>query len=188
MDVMRSGIGLRGLAQRDPLVEFKREAYVAFEQLKEALEHHIVDLLFRAPVPIQVQEPPKEALPKNLRTNADKIAEASGQAKDLGAAPARPKSLPAPTNGRARAGNGNGAQASNGGTGQGRGGQPRPAGARQPARSGQGVRGQHGGPRPAPGQTAAATAPQPVGAGAKIGRNDPCYCGSGKKYKMCHGR
>jgi hypothetical protein len=25
-------------------------------------------------------------------------------------------------------------------------------------------------------------------AGGKIGRNDPCYCGSGKKYKMCHGR
>jgi preprotein translocase subunit SecA len=28
----------------------------------------------------------------------------------------------------------------------------------------------------------------PVRAGRKIGRNDPCYCGSGKKYKFCHGR
>jgi preprotein translocase subunit SecA len=32
-----------------------------------------------------------------------------------------------------------------------------------------------------------AAAPQPVRAGPKIGRNDPCWCGSGKKYKRCHG-
>jgi len=30
-------------------------------------------------------------------------------------------------------------------------------------------------------------APKPVRAGAKVGRNDPCPCGSGKKYKKCHG-
>jgi preprotein translocase subunit SecA len=30
--------------------------------------------------------------------------------------------------------------------------------------------------------------PQPVHVGPKIGRNDPCPCGSGKKYKQCHGR
>jgi preprotein translocase subunit SecA len=40
-----------------------------------------------------------------------------------------------------------------------------------------------------PGQAAS---PVPVGAGGvgkqKIGRNDPCWCGSGKKYKQCHGR
>jgi preprotein translocase subunit SecA len=29
--------------------------------------------------------------------------------------------------------------------------------------------------------------PEPVRAGPKIGRNDPCWCGSGKKYKRCHG-
>jgi preprotein translocase subunit SecA len=34
---------------------------------------------------------------------------------------------------------------------------------------------------------AAAEAPKPVRAGAKVGRNDPCPCGSGKKYKKCHG-
>jgi preprotein translocase subunit SecA len=201
MDVMRSGIGLRGLAQRDPLVEFKREAFVAFDQLKEAIQHQIVDLLFRAPVPIQVQEPPKEALPKNLRTNADKIAEASGQAKDLGAAPARPKALPAPANGRAQrtqGGNGKGLPVTNGRTGQGGGGAnvaaaARAAGgqSRQLAHGAHGAKGQGGGqPRPAPRPMPAASGARPagVGAGAKLGRNDPCYCGSGKKYKMCHGR
>ncbi|MGC0777789.1 MAG: SEC-C metal-binding domain-containing protein, partial [Candidatus Acidiferrum sp.] len=32
-----------------------------------------------------------------------------------------------------------------------------------------------------------AEAPKPVRAGAKVGRNEPCPCGSGKKYKKCHG-
>jgi preprotein translocase subunit SecA len=34
---------------------------------------------------------------------------------------------------------------------------------------------------------AQAEAPKPVKVGAKVGRNDPCPCGSGKKYKKCHG-
>jgi preprotein translocase subunit SecA len=34
---------------------------------------------------------------------------------------------------------------------------------------------------------AQAEPPKPVRAGAKVGRNDPCPCGSGKKYKKCHG-
>jgi preprotein translocase subunit SecA len=34
---------------------------------------------------------------------------------------------------------------------------------------------------------APAEAPKPVRTGAKVGRNDPCPCGSGKKYKKCHG-
>ena len=40
------------------------------------------------------------------------------------------------------------------------------------------------------GDTAVAIAPPPpfVRAGQKVGRNDPCPCGSGKKYKHCHGR
>jgi preprotein translocase subunit SecA len=37
-------------------------------------------------------------------------------------------------------------------------------------------------------QAARAGKPQPVQVGEKIGRNDPCPCGSGKKYKQCHGR
>ncbi|MGH2515446.1 MAG: preprotein translocase subunit SecA, partial [Ktedonobacterales bacterium] len=60
MDVMRSGIGLRGVAQRDPLVEFKREAYQAFEQLKLDIEHHIVELLYHGGVQVRLQEPPAE--------------------------------------------------------------------------------------------------------------------------------
>jgi preprotein translocase subunit SecA len=38
------------------------------------------------------------------------------------------------------------------------------------------------------GDVAVATAPPFVRAGEKVGRNDPCPCGSGKKFKHCHGR
>ena len=49
-----------------------------------------------------------------------------------------------------------------------------------------------GAPVPAGAATATAVATgggerQPVRAGPKLGRNDPCYCGSGKKFKRCHG-
>src|SRR5690606_41820506 len=37
-------------------------------------------------------------------------------------------------------------------------------------------------------ETEEAAAPQPIRRGQKIGRNDPCPCGSGKKYKHCHGK
>jgi len=43
-----------------------------------------------------------------------------------------------------------------------------------------------GGPQAPP--EAKAGKPQPIRVGEKIGRNDPCPCGSGKKYKQCHGR
>jgi preprotein translocase subunit SecA len=36
-------------------------------------------------------------------------------------------------------------------------------------------------------ETAAAPRPAPARSGPKIGRNDPCPCGSGKKFKHCHG-
>jgi len=52
----------------------------------------------------------------------------------------------------------------------------------------------HANREPVPGATgqeqspAKAGKPQPIHVGEKVGRNDPCPCGSGKKYKQCHGR
>jgi preprotein translocase subunit SecA len=190
LDVMRSGIGLRSIAQRDPLVEFKREGFQAFEQLKRDIAHHVVELLFRASIQIQAPEP-QPALPQNLRTNADAIAETTGQAKAAGALPA-PR--PAATSGAANGTNGLVAANGANGTGQRNGNgarpahgqkagaaahgqqRPRPAGQRPPQRAAQRV-------------TANAMAnPGAVPAAGKLGRNDPCYCGSGRKYKNCHGR
>ncbi|WP_376795920.1 preprotein translocase subunit SecA [Thermogemmatispora sp.] len=143
LDVMRSGIQFRAVGQRDPLTEFKNEAYRMFEELKRAIQHYIVDELLkmlRGEITVTVQRPqPKpRQLPRNLRTNVDEIARLSGQAKS----------------------DSNGSR-------------PRSGGGRRPAR----------------GATAVASAPaaQPAGPPRKIGRNDLCYCGSGKKYKKCHG-
>jgi len=90
LDVMRNSIHLRAVAQRDPLVEFKNEAFRMFEELKLAIQHHIVNellKLLRGDLQIRVQQPapqPKAAPVHKLRTNADDIARASGQAKSDG--------------------------------------------------------------------------------------------------------
>jgi preprotein translocase subunit SecA len=142
VDVIRNSIHFRSIAQRDPLVEFKNEAFRMFESLKLDIQLYIVDdllKLLRGNITIKVQQPaPQRKTPRNLRTNVDDIARASGQAKSdgLDGTTRRPISS-ARQNGNAR---------SNG----------------------------------------AAPAPRPVQSN-KIGRNDPCPCGSGKKYKKCHG-
>ena len=140
VDVLRNSIHFRSVAQRDPLVEFKNEAFRMFESLKLAIQHHIVDdllRLLRGNITIKVQQPaPKRKAPRNLRTNVDDIARASGQAKSDGVDGAARRQSP---------------------------------GARQNGR--------------APVLT---SAPRTVQAN-KIGRNDLCPCGSGKKYKKCHG-
>ena len=187
LDVLRVGIQLRGIAQRDPLVEFKSEAYNAFEQLKEDIEHHITDLLFRAQIHLQVPEP-APALPSNLKTNVEAIAQASGQPKDAGnlegdptpaaAAGASSSSTPARQNQHSKGGGSNRNLDSRG---------------RVPARPSQGRPNQS---KATPQPRTAAVSQRAVAVGAsngpgtatKLGRNDPCYCGSGRKYKLCHGR
>jgi preprotein translocase subunit SecA len=52
----------------------------------------------------------------------------------------------------------------------------------------QNVQYQHAGYDEALGADAETPAQQPADAGPKVGRNDPCPCGSGKKYKHCHGK
>jgi len=150
LDVMRASIHFRSIGQRDPLVEFKNEAYRMFEELKQAIQHHIVDELLklvRGDITIRVQAPaaPQRKAPRKLRTNAEDIARAIGQTKTEDVEErANGKGMPSRRNG-------NNKHSSNG-TGR-------------------------------PPQVAIANRAVPT----KIGRNDPCYCGSGKKYKKCHG-
>ena len=77
-------LGCVGWPQRDPLNEFKSEAYRAFERLKVDLEHYIVDLAMRGLVQIEAPAPPAQALPRNLQTNAQALDAASGQTKSAG--------------------------------------------------------------------------------------------------------
>ena len=144
LDVMRQGIGFRSLAQRDPLVEFKNEAFRMFDELKTAIQHYTVDALLklmRGELTISINPPaPQRKQPRNLRTNTDDIARASGQAKT----------------------DANGER----------------------AKTPQGQGRKNGAQRSGTGRAGATDAPSTIG---KIGRNDPCPCGSGKKYKKCHG-
>jgi preprotein translocase subunit SecA len=142
LDVMRASIGFRSIGQRDPLVEFKNEAYLMFENLKAQIQHYIVDQLMRLTkngitITVKAPAPPKRKNQRPLRTNADAIARASGQAKS------DERDLPRLTSRR------------------------------------QGPSNRQNGQRPAN-----PSSPRPSG---RIGRNDPCPCGSGKKYKKCHG-
>jgi len=144
LDVMRASIHFRSIGQRDPLVEFKNEAFRMFDNLKLTIQHYIVDellKLLRGNITITVKRPePQRKAPRNLRTNIDQIVMASGQAKSEGS---------------------DGSAASR----------------RQSAGNRQNGHGR---------SPSATPAPRPVMAN-KIGRNDPCPCGSGKKYKKCHG-
>ncbi|QBD81469.1 preprotein translocase subunit SecA [Ktedonosporobacter rubrisoli] len=145
LDVMRAGISFRSIGQRDPLVEFKNEAFRMFEELKAAIQHYTVDALLkllRNEVTITLQRPaaPQRQIPSNVRTNAEDIARASGQTKSDGAETRN--------------------QAQKNGSGR-----------RNPSRS----------------AVATASSASRPSVPAKVGRNDPCPCGSGKKYKKCHG-
>ncbi|MBM4431652.1 MAG: preprotein translocase subunit SecA, partial [Chloroflexi bacterium] len=99
LDGLREGIGLRALAQRDPLVEYKREAFGMFDELKAAISYEVTRKFFFTTV---LRQP----VQRSVRTY------------------------------------------------------------------GPGMEGQRAAPSRAP-------------AGARIGRNDPCPCGSGRKYKNC---
>jgi preprotein translocase subunit SecA len=127
VDDMRRGIGLRAYSQRDPLNEFKVEAYRMFDELKDTIRHDVTHTVFRVSVA-------REPVAQPTRRVTEGRLELGGAAAAMAAEQADPGAL---------SGNGNGA-----------------------------------GP---------VQAPQPVRAGPKVGRNDPCWCGSGKKYKRCHG-
>jgi len=116
MDHLKEGIGLRAYAQKDPLVEYKRESFEMFSQMKERIENDAVRFLFLLD-PMTAEERERE----EQRRRAE-------QASIFAAAS-----------------------------------------------------------RSAAGETARGGVRTVVRKAAKVGRNDPCPCGSGKKYKKCHG-
>ncbi len=170
LDDMRRGIGLRGYAQQDPLNEFRKEAFRLYEELRDLIRRQVTTTIFRVTVK---REPETVPLP------------GPGQ-------PARPVA------------SGDGTDGSGGATST-----PVAAAPRAPLTGGQAALRQPGAPavpdpsairglaadpmrtaRLAPGDDKAAggsVRPGFTPSGARIGRNDPCWCGSGQKYKKCHG-
>jgi preprotein translocase subunit SecA len=136
MDALRQGVGLRAYGQRDPLVEYKKEAFTMFSDLMEKIKTDIAIRVFRSATSLGAMRSFFSALP---RFAVHEQLQALGQpaSADEGASPER--------NTRA------GAEAA-----------------------------LHEALQKAPSR--APTNPMP-----RVGRNDPCPCGSGKKYKKCHG-
>jgi preprotein translocase subunit SecA len=158
IDDMRRGIGLRGYAQQDPLNEFRREAFRLYEELRGLIRRQVATTIFR--VSVTRQPHTHDAQPTPVGAAAGAAATVSSGSSAATAA--------------AGALTGGGA-ASALGSGVARGLAPDPM-ARAREVSGAGAGG-------APGQAKPGHTPT----GERIGRNDPCWCGSGKKYKKCHG-
>jgi preprotein translocase subunit SecA len=168
LDHLKEGIGLRGYAQKDPIVEFKKEAFVLFEDMMARIDNETIRYLYH----IQIQQ--AERPPDEMQT----LPEAQGGGPQ-GGRPATPRTAPAgPRQSGAAAAVASAAA---------RAGEPLPQ--RLPDVARQLDRKQQRQQKDLQYQTGAAQAepPKPVRAAAKVGRNDPCPCGSGKKYKKCHG-
>ncbi len=137
LDQLRGSIHYRSYGQKDPLIEYKKEAYEMFEDLMRDIQGTFTERYLR--VQVSAEGPPQRRQPSPPVATPER-----GTADEL-----FPGAAPAPAAAAAAAGRG--------------------AGAAPPLRSSVG--------RLAPA----------AGAVPEVGRNDPCPCGSGKKYKKCHG-
>jgi preprotein translocase subunit SecA len=144
MDYMREGIHLRGMAQKDPLVEYRNEGHTMFLELTRAIREEVVTLLYHA-----------EVTPDD------------GSAQQLQAA-------------QGPDGGGNGALSYE---------HQSLAGAEAILAAGGTSTAAAAGYASGGGSVSTPVAPKPkVNSEIEnIGRNDPCWCGSGKKFKKCHG-
>ena len=145
MDYLKQGIGLRGFGQRDPLVEYKSEAFRAFQTLVDTMYEDYLRTILR----IEVKQAPSAA-----RQAAEEPAELSNATY----------SGPADVDGE-------------GGSSTIR----REAAAQAANAAGRA-------PAPAQGTVKTYVKAESGDPYANVGRNDPCPCGSGKKFKNCHGR
>ena len=160
LDHLRHGIGLRAYGQRDPLNEYKREAFELFEEMLGQVRGETVTLLSH--LEIRAAEP-ELMMPARGEQEMHETREDPALAMSGGLVEAEAEGVAEPM-----------AVAAQGGGGlrpSGRSGRPAP-------------------PRPQPirRQAAAVIDPEDPETWGKVQRNAPCPCGSGKKYKHCHGK
>jgi preprotein translocase subunit SecA len=165
LDDMRRGIGLRGYAQQDPLNEFRKEAFRLYEELRGFIRHQVASTVFRVTVTQQPATPPGPVAMSGPGQPAR--PEGGGTAGDGAQGTKATPPTPAAT--------------ARGGV------QPRGVG-RDPFAGAASAAGAGAGVGAGAGAGAGGARPGFTPRGDKIGRNDPCWCGSGQKYKRCHGR
>jgi len=180
MDYLREGVSLRGYGQRDPLIEYQREGYDMFTTMMEGIKEESVTSLFNLQVQVQQDPIVEDAVQDEIVTTAPAVAPPPARQQAAQQRPAQQR----PAQQRQARG---GASAANGDAGDGE--TALPAGlARSVARPKQSGQLSYSAPdEDASGHAAHKT----TGAGsaeyANVGRNAPCPCGSGKKFKQCHG-
>jgi len=125
MDMLKEGIHLRAYGQKNPLIEYKREAFMMFESLIDRINEKTLNVLWK----FQISEEPE---PRRRRPIPQRVSTVHESAVNLGFAAAEESDIQRASRERS-------------------------------------------------------SKQQPVRVDAKVGRNDPCPCGSGKKYKKCHG-
>lgn len=135
IDNLRQGIGLRGYAQRDPLVEYKNEAFKMFEQLIWAIDDEIVHRMYK----VQVQQPAGVSVQAtSTHTHADGSVHQGPAHPETAGPVSKPQKMVTNT------------------------------------------------PASEVSEDSKKPSKQNAETTQKIGRNDPCWCGSGKKWKKCH--
>ena len=161
MDYLRQSVGLRGYAQKNPKQEYKREAYELFMRMLDEYKTDVETLLSR----VRVQDPAEvEAAQKQQAQQQQQAAAFEYRHADAESAydQAEEEAAQASAGGRAQAAVAGAAAGA-------------AVGATAAASDSAG--------------TANAEPEQPfVRDGRKVGRNEPCPCGSGKKFKQCHGK
>jgi preprotein translocase subunit SecA len=162
MDYLKEGINLRAMGQQDPLVAWQREGYSMFGQLMDAIDDDYLRYVLHVEA---VEQGAEQDLTRAVYEAADDPVAETGRlaaallAEQGTAGPATNAPNPAVPG---RGANGPGA----------------PGGV---AQNGQEARRP---PAPADPETLVPVVKAPT---EKLGRNDPCWCGSGRKFKMCHG-
>ncbi len=169
LDHLKSSIAFRGWGQKDPLIEYKKEAYDMFVDLMRDLRKTVSSLFFRAQIGQPQQQQRRRVATEGLRYSGpdeggpgalgDAARVATGETRGLD-----PMGVAA----RARTSGASGASGASGGA-------TASVGGRQD-------------PRELTTNREEEQKPAPVTVEDEPGRNDPCPCGSGKKYKKCCGR
>ena len=185
MDYLREGIGLRAMAQRDPLVEYKREGADMFDAMRDAFQEEVVGYLFH--IQVQTQDLPSGGARPDGSGNPATAQSLLGSTAERTDADRQPEqSTPRRRNGRPVRRKASAAQAAPANR------TPTSPAVAQATRTLAGVHQPSQVTYTAPNETGEA---EQVGAAdrhedpyAGIGRNEPCPCGSGKKFKNCHGR
>jgi preprotein translocase subunit SecA len=179
MDYLREGIYLRAYSQRDPLVEYQREGFEMFATMMDGIKEESVGFLFNLEVStededgdgdadLEIEEPMRRVIPDIPPSGADDEVDADDPLVASGPAEQPNEELESPAAAFVRS-----PQIRAKGLQQTK--QPQNLSYSAPSEDGEAeVK-----------SSTVTTADDPF---AKVGRNAQCPCGSGKKYKMCHGR